>query len=181
MTNKSGNIGTWTAERVVRYLRANGFPTAERTALHGANDIGDITGTPGVVWEVKGGAKAETASDGQVALWLLETERERKAAGADIGVLVMKRKGLGERQAGNWWAVVFIPELAFPGWRREPRPGHYGHVAARLYLDDAIDLLRRHGYGEPYAEAEAPPHAHMPGEIASSACPQCRALVGSAS
>lgn len=48
MTNRPKAIGTAAETAVVRYLAAHGFPAAERRALHGATDLGDITGTPGL-------------------------------------------------------------------------------------------------------------------------------------
>jgi len=151
--NRSGAIGTATAEAVVRYLRANGWPAAERTALHGIHDVGDITGTPGLAWEVKGGAAAEYASDGQVSAWLADTERERLCAGANVGILVLKRKGIGApNNTGRWWAVVAVDALAH-------MTGAGGldalDVPARLHLADACALLRRDGYGSPIV---VPPH-----------------------
>lgn len=143
MTNKSGAIGTATAEAVVRFLRGAGWPAAERTALHGVNDVGDITGTPGIAWEVKGGAAAETASDGLVETWLADTERERLCAGANVGVLVLKRRGVGPANAGRWWAVVLVDGLANAIPTPITRP-------ARLHLGDACDLLRHNGYGNPH-------------------------------
>ena len=62
MTGRPKDIGTAAETAVVRFLRDNGFPLAERRALHGSTDRGDITGTPGLVWEVKGGDAAKTAS-----------------------------------------------------------------------------------------------------------------------
>ena len=55
MVNKPKQIGTRAETAVARYLAANGFPHAERRTLRGREDAGDITGTPGVCWEVKGG------------------------------------------------------------------------------------------------------------------------------
>lgn len=74
------DIGTRAETAVVRVLRDHGFPHAERRALRGSQDAGDITGTPGVVWEVKGGERAKNASHGQLSKWLHETSRERETA-----------------------------------------------------------------------------------------------------
>ena len=60
MTNRPKAIGTAAETAVVRYLAAHGFPAAERRALHGATDLGDITGTPQIVWE-----RATTPPDGR--------------------------------------------------------------------------------------------------------------------
>ncbi|NAE18288.1 hypothetical protein, partial [Enterococcus hirae] len=69
MPARPRDIGTAAETATVRYLRTAGFPHAERRALRGTHDCGDITGTPGLAWEVKGGQAAKGASDGQVAQW----------------------------------------------------------------------------------------------------------------
>ena len=93
--SRSRGIGTTAETAVVRYLRTRGFDHAERRALTGAHDQGDITGTPGLCWEIKSGRAAETASDGLIQDWIDETESERLNARADIGILVTKRPGYG--------------------------------------------------------------------------------------
>jgi hypothetical protein len=55
MTNRSKNIGTAAETAVVKAARAYGFPGAERRALHGSTDLGDILLCPGVIVEVKAG------------------------------------------------------------------------------------------------------------------------------
>lgn len=145
------DIGTAAESAVVKALRVNGFPGAERRALRGSLDMGDITGCgPGLVFEVKGGNAARDASDGQVEAWLAETERERVNAGADVGVLVLQRRGKG--RAGDWWAVLTVRDV----WRLHPWVAHSGTpslevVAApvRMRLADACALLRAGGYGSP--------------------------------
>lgn len=142
-------VGTAAETAVVRALRQLGFPHAERRALTGAVDQGDVTGCPGLVFEVKGGNAARNASDAQVAAWLDETERERVNAGADVGVLVLQRAGKGPANAGQWWAVLTVRDV----WRLHPWCGHgspVGDVAAspiRMLLADACSLLRAGGYG----------------------------------
>jgi len=51
--SKAKAKGTSAETAVVKYLIDNGFPYAERRALNGALDLGDITGTPALAWEVK--------------------------------------------------------------------------------------------------------------------------------
>ena len=63
MTRRPMDIGTAAESAVVKVLREHGFPHAERRALHGSIDLGDITGTPGLAWEVKGGTTAKTAPE----------------------------------------------------------------------------------------------------------------------
>lgn len=138
MTNKPKNLGTAAESAVVKVLQEF-WPYAERRALRGAADEGDITGTPGIVWEVKGGAAAKTASDGQIEAWLDETEQERENADADIGVLVVQRKGIGYPNAGQWWAVMGIEPA-------NPTFGASTNVVVRMHLIDACRLLEVWGY-----------------------------------
>lgn len=158
MTNRPKTIGTRCETAVVRYLAGNGFGGAERLALHGALDEGDVSACPGVVVEVKGGARAETASDALVASWLDETEVERVNRGADVAALVLKRKGKGAANAGQWWAYlpgrtfVELADLAagcggdYPDGYAQT---HHAAPAVRITLAELAELLRRAGYGDP--------------------------------
>lgn len=74
---------------IVRYLRTMGWPDAERRALHGNLDKGDVTGVGRLVFECKAAKRHELSQ------WLQETEQERMNAGADFGILVVKRQGHG--------------------------------------------------------------------------------------
>ena len=152
-------IGTATETAVVRYLRTAGFDQAERRSLRGSLDAGDITGVPGVAWSVKGGVAAKTASDGQVTKWLAELERQRVNAAATVAVLVLQRAGIGEANAGRWWAVVPLKlvERCFAelsrsvdGWYDFPAP--VTSMPVRLHLADVCTLLRAAGYGQPLRE-----------------------------
>lgn len=151
--NKPQAIGTKAESAVVRYLQAHGWPSAERRRLRGRLDAGDITGVPGLCIEVKGGDAAKNASDLLVADWLEETEQERINAGADIGVLVLQRRGVGAANAGRWWAVIdaaWIARLLVGDFHIIPEPT----PPVRLLLADAVRLLRAAGYGDPLPELE---------------------------
>jgi hypothetical protein len=168
--NKPKRIGTAAETAVARFLQVNGFPHAERRALRGIQDAGDITGCPGICIEVKGGEAAKSASDQLVMDWLVETETERANAGADVGVLVLQRRGVGPANAGRWWVVFqqwplyglqlladrditgapaytgtepFVVTGTDPVWMRAP---------VRMLLADAVLLLRAAGYGQPLEE-----------------------------
>lgn len=86
---------------VVAFLRDNGFLQAERRALKGSLDQGDVTGTPGLCWEVK-------YADGGIRMgaWVTQTEVERINSNSDYGVLIIKPRGLGAKSTGNWFAVM---------------------------------------------------------------------------
>jgi len=151
---RSKDIGTSAETATVRWLREHGWPAAERRALTGALDCGDIAGTPGICWEIKSGRAAEVASDGQILAWLMETEAERLNAGADIGILVTKRTSYGPARAGAWWA-----HLALSTWDclyevPTPRPWDPA-LSLRLRLDTVVPILHAAGYGTAPAVAEA--------------------------
>lgn len=106
MVNRPKNKGTAAESAVVDYLSVNGWPHAERRSLKGALDKGDVTGCPGLCFEVKVG-------DGGLRLgsWLVETGIERINAGADFGVLAVKPLGLGRKNVASWFAVMLQAEF----------------------------------------------------------------------
>jgi hypothetical protein len=79
--------GTRWESAIVAYLRDKGFTYAERRALSGATDKGDLTGIPGICIEAKD-VKAHDLSG-----WLNEAEQERDNARADVGAVWIKRRG----------------------------------------------------------------------------------------
>lgn len=101
MTTKSKAKGTTAEREVVRYLQ-NWWPAAERRALSGNKDKGDVAGIPGVVVEVK------AAVTPQLAAWKRETLVERENAGAKYCALVVKRpyKAVFEWDAYLPWDVI---------------------------------------------------------------------------
>jgi hypothetical protein len=103
MVNKPKIKGTAAEGLVVRVLRWL-FPYAERRALAGVNDKGDVSGTP-FVWEVK--AVRNLSLPGA----LRETEVERVNAGAAYGFLVIKLNGYGEAKAHLIPAVLPLVDL----------------------------------------------------------------------
>lgn len=101
MVNKPKQKGTAAESAVVSFLRTVGFPYAERLALQGGKDRGDITGIPGVVIEVK--AVQEYSFNG----WLTEARVERDNAGADFGLVVAKPRLVGTTKTGQWYALMY--------------------------------------------------------------------------
>jgi G:T-mismatch repair DNA endonuclease (very short patch repair protein) len=90
--------GTAAETAVVRYLREHGFPHAERRALHGTADKGDITGAGQVVWEVKNHKQLSLAE------WIKELEAEMTNAGVDVGAVIAKKRGTTD--PGEWYAIL---------------------------------------------------------------------------
>jgi len=142
------DIGTATTTAAIRHCISHYWPHAELRNQRGNNDAGDVTGTPGICWEMKGGEAAKNASDGQIAAWLDETEKERRNAGANIGVLVVQRRGIGAPNAGRWWAIVTAANLSqLVSTHGRYWPTNADEMPVRLHLDDMCQVLAAAGYG----------------------------------
>ena len=102
--SKNKAKGTAFETLVVNYLRDHGFPHAERRALAGTHDLGDITGTPGLVWECKNHQTLKLAE------WVEEAEVERRNAPADFGFVFAKRRGKGQPE--DQYAIMNLATLA---------------------------------------------------------------------
>ncbi len=89
MTNTSKARGTAFESLIVDGLHDMGYPYAERRAQRGVNVGGDIAGIPGVVLELKAVARLDLSG------WLKELAAEIRNANADLGAVVVKRKGKG--------------------------------------------------------------------------------------
>lgn len=105
--------GTRAESAVVDYLRGLWWPHAERRALSGAADRGDIAGIPGVAIEIKDRAAMALAE------WIDETTTETANAGADVGVVWHKRRGKGS--PADWYVTMTGATFAelLRGWERE--------------------------------------------------------------
>lgn len=85
--NRSRTKGTLWESAIITYLKSRGVPYAERRALSGNLDRGDIAGIPGVVIEAK------NAKSFDLAGWLAEALTERDNDRAALGVVWAKRRG----------------------------------------------------------------------------------------
>jgi Holliday junction resolvase len=88
--------GTRAEREVVNYLQ-NWWPAAERRALSGNKDKGDVAGIPGLVVEVK------AAVQQRLAEWEHETLIEAANADAKAFVLVVKRP---HKHVSRWDAYM---------------------------------------------------------------------------
>lgn len=92
--------GTRGENLVVDALQRAGFVHAERRALNGINDKGDITGIPGLCLEVK----FHDSYAGKLGGWVDEAEVERINAKADVAAVWHRRKGKGN--ADDWFVTM---------------------------------------------------------------------------
>lgn len=111
MVNRSKIKGTNAETAVVDYYRANGAVHAERRALSGSVDRGDVAGVIGVCTEVKNCARDALGA------WIDETVQEGINDGADIAVCWHKRRGTTD--PGKWFVTMtgaqFIAVLRLTG------------------------------------------------------------------
>ena len=110
-------------ERAVRdHVQANGFPWAEKTRAGYARDHGDLHLDP-LAMAKGSGVIVQAKNHARLALpdWLRGLEQQVADSGAEHGVLVVKRRGVGD--AGKSFAV--------------------------MELDAMLRLLRAAGYGTP--------------------------------
>lgn len=157
--------------RVVAYLRVNGFPGAERMVRTGyrnsgrvSHDCGDITGTPGIAWQVKDIAEREWYKIPRI---LVDTEAQAMAGKADFGVLVIRRAG--HAHPSEWWAHMYLADLVrLVVGDDQSANANASHFAGsdiceserrallkfpiRFELGELLPLLRVAGYGTPLDE-----------------------------
>ena len=87
----------------MRYLREHGYPKAERRALAGGADLGDIVNAgQGLVWECKNTQRLDFATG------LDETKVEIANADAAFGFLIVKRR---RKSTGEAYAVMTLEAL----------------------------------------------------------------------
>lgn len=102
--NRPRRKGTAAETALVTWFVDHGFPFAERRALHGTADKGDVAGIPGVVIEVK---NCESLA---LAAWLEEARQEATNAGASVFAVVHKRRGKGD--PGQWYTTMPLAVFA---------------------------------------------------------------------
>ncbi len=116
MGNRQKQTGTAFESQIVKYLQSKDLD-AYRVVLAGGADKGDvhIRHNRGrfVVMEMKAGAQANNPSPAQERAWFAECQREAANVGvsADVGVLVLKRKGAGSARAGDHEVVIDLGDL----------------------------------------------------------------------
>lgn len=105
MANRSKARGTAFETDLIRYLQSHGFPEAERRALAGVLDKGDVAGVPGVVIECKNHREMDLAG------WMDEAQREAINAGVYRYVVVHKRRQKGIKDCYASMPVWLLVDL----------------------------------------------------------------------
>jgi len=151
--SNSRTIGADTERLVAGYFRQQGWAGAERrirtgyrTAERTVADQGDLLGLPGLCVQVKS-LRPATAAEAATRVWLAETEAQREASRAVLGLLVVRRWGTTD--VGRWWCFLDLAELqgllagTLGG---NVHPQLHGRPV-RLELRDVVALLRWQGWG----------------------------------
>ena len=139
MSNPQKAKGTRGETAVVKYLRDNGFGLAERRALGGSHDMGDILICPGLIAEVKAGDKAKSFQQSLLEKWMDETRKEHSNADAVVALLIVQRSPYGPERVGMWWCWV-TPVVRLAGYPLR-------EAWSPLHL--VIETLRATGWGDP--------------------------------
>ena len=121
MSSRNKATGTRWESAIVAYLQGRGWPHAERRALNGAQDRGDVAGVYGPAGRVVIEAKAVAALN--LAGWLAEAQQEADNDGAAVGVVWLKRR-MKASPADAYVLMdgaTFTDLLARAGYRQEDR------------------------------------------------------------
>jgi hypothetical protein len=112
---KPKDKGTEAETDVVNWARKHDFYKAERLALHGTGDKGDVRMAEGVMVQVKNGytdkisngvaelKERREPTDFQIAKWLEETEGQRRRGEFKYALLTHKRFGKADPDDWRWY------------------------------------------------------------------------------
>lgn len=134
MSNRSKQKGTDGENRVVRYFQSRGWP-AERRALRGTLDGGDIAGVHLVTIEVKAVDDHPARPDG----WFSELRTEMRNTGDPLGLLVVKVK---YKPVDRWDAWMPFRQIATDLSEGAFDPGE-DWTWVRMDLRLAVDVLEK--------------------------------------
>lgn len=101
MTNRAGHDGTDFESAVRNYLSETAGIDVRREVKHGSRDEGDLRAVIHGLDAVIECKRVERVTPALMARYRLQTVVERDNAGADMGVLVMWRRGKGFRYAAT--------------------------------------------------------------------------------
>jgi hypothetical protein len=128
--SRSKDKGTAWESAIVRYLTEHGFPHAERRALTGSQDRGDIAGVPGWVLEAK------NCSATSLGVWMDEAIVEQARDGADYSAVWHHRKGKASPADG----YVTMTGAAFVRLIRQAGYGDRGTPAVAKCPNPSCDV-----------------------------------------
>lgn len=119
MSNKSKQKGTKAETNVVKFLEANGIK-AERKALHGSNDLGDVhvSGNIEMILEVKAGKQTENPNRTQIEEWMRQARTEGDNAELPVALVVVRyRRAIKDAnvyyydKVADYWVFMYLDEF----------------------------------------------------------------------
>ena len=105
MSNPQRRKGTAAEAAVVAQLR-NWWPDAERRALHGSQDLGDVILPRNIDLTIE----IKNQRTYNFPAWFKQMQDEQINAKTNRGLLIVKPNGVGVSQIGNWWAVMSLDQ-----------------------------------------------------------------------
>ena len=105
MSNPQRRKGTAAEAAVVAHLR-NWWPDAERRALHGSQDLGDVILPRNIDLTIE----IKNQRTYNFPAWFKQMQDEQINAKTNRGLLIVKPNGVGVSQIGNWWAVMSLDQ-----------------------------------------------------------------------
>lgn len=100
MSQSRKHRGYKTQDLVAKYLASHGFPYAMSAGA--GREGSDITGTPGIDWEIKARNKFDPAGT-------MKQQAERVTG--ELPVAVMRLNGQGEASVGSFCVVMRLDQL----------------------------------------------------------------------
>jgi hypothetical protein len=102
--SKQKQKGTKAESDVVKWGHKHGFFQADRLALTGSKDRGDVRITEAIMVQVKDGyTDRREPTDYLIGLWLDELGRQQRIGGYYIALLVHKRYGKADPDDWRWY------------------------------------------------------------------------------
>jgi len=100
MSQSRKHRGYKTQDLVARYLASHGFPYAMSAGA--GREGSDITGTPGIDWEVKARAKFDPMGT---------MKQQANRVSDELPIAVMRLNGQGENSVGSFCVIMRFDEL----------------------------------------------------------------------
>lgn len=121
MGNKQKAKGTAFETQVLKYLRDQGFGNTYRPATKGAYDTGDINGITRVIpsntppiYQHHAIIQCKNHKSHDLSGWLnatVEQASQAEVGGNALPILTVKRRGVGDKNMGDTYAVLRLEDL----------------------------------------------------------------------
>lgn len=107
--SKMKSLGTQNETAIKEWLRANGWPYADRKVLAGANDEGDIRLSERIPFVIEAKTAKSTTDRASLGTFVRELEVEVANADAECGAVIFKKKGT--TNVGDYYAIMPVHML----------------------------------------------------------------------